>query len=392
MTIRVLVADDDRATRELLAQLIADEASLELVATAVDTLEAVSLAEQHRPDVAVIDVRMPGGGGPDAVRHIRRRCPDTRIVAFSSADDREAVLAMLQAGSAGYVVKTGAVTELVEAIHRVARGQGALAAEVTTGVIEELTSQRAGEDRDREERAACRARIERVLEGGELQMVFQPVVDLRSGRPVAAEALARFTATPMRSPDLWFTEATRAGLGPDLELAAIRAALAELPRLPADVSLACNVSPAVAASTRFAEVFEGHPGDRIIIEVTEHAPVGDYQSLEDALGRLRANGIRLAVDDVGAGFASLRHIIRLRPELIKIDMSLTRGIDRDRARATLTAGLLAFAREIGAYTVAEGVETGEELETLVELGVDGGQGFLWGPPSPLPLRVPPPAT
>ena len=161
-----------------------------------------------------------------------------------------------------------------------------------------------------------------------------------------------------------------------------------LPELPPGVHLAVNGSPAVFTSDRFADLITTQIARRLVIEVTEHAPIGDYQSLTSALAPVRARGVRLAIDDAGAGFASLQHILRLGPEFIKLDMGLIRGIHRDRSQQALAAGLISFAEKIGATIVAEGIEVEEELEALYSLGVEFGQGYLFAQPGPLPLAQP----
>ena len=179
----------------------------------------------------------------------------------------------------------------------------------------------------------------------------------------------------MEKPERWFADAADAGLLTDLELAAIKTGLATQPR-KADTYLSLNVSPETVLSGRLQEVTSGY--GPCVVEITEHAPVADYESLARALAPLRKRGMRLAVDDAGAGFASLRHILMLEPQLIKLDISLTRGIDKNQRQRGLAAALVTFAREIGATVIAEGVETEPELATLRDLGVEFGQGFLFG--------------
>ena len=125
------------------------------------------------------------------------------------------------------------------------------------------------------------------------------------------------------------------------------------------------------------------PADRLAIELTEHARITDYPALSEALTGLRARGVRLMIDDVGAGFASLHHILRLAPDAIKLDRSLTSGIEADPARRALAAALVTFAGEIGATIIAEGIETEDELAALQALGVERGQGFHLGRPRPI---------
>ncbi|MGH2654475.1 MAG: EAL domain-containing protein [Actinomycetota bacterium] len=381
--IRVLVIEDEPSLREALGDALGAEPGVELAGTAPDGVEGARLAEGLRPDVALVDVKMPGGGGAEATKEIRRRSPATQVVALSAYEDRASVLQMLRAGAVGYLVKGVSVAEIVQAIRRAVRGYGSLSAEVTGGVVHELAGhlERVGEETDRlKER---RRRVERVLSGEGLDIVFQPIADLSSRRVVGLEALARFPAPPSR-PDLWFEEAETVGLRTDLEVAALLAATGRLRSLPADAYLSVNLSPETAMSLAGREALASVPPDRLVLEITEHARVDDYKALGAALRPLRSRGARLAVDDAGAGFASLSHILRLAPDIIKLDITLTRDIDSDNARRALASGLIAFAIDIGASILAEGIETAEELQTLRTLGVTLGQGYFLGRPVPLP--------
>ena len=228
-------------------------------------------------------------------------------------------------------------------------------------------------------------RIQQVLKEGLITMVFQPIIDLQTGEVRGVESLARLTAEPRRSPDLWFIEATNVGLGVELELKAIREALLQLDMLPPSVYMSINASPATAASPLLAEILEATPLNRVVLEVTEHDAVSDYEALMGSLKDLRSRGLRLAVDDMGSGYANLRHILRLAPDIIKLDVELTRGIDVDTPKRALASSFANFAREIGAKIVAEGMETKPEYETLKELGVHLGQGYYLARPGPLPL-------
>jgi EAL domain-containing protein (putative c-di-GMP-specific phosphodiesterase class I) len=228
-------------------------------------------------------------------------------------------------------------------------------------------------------------RIQQILNDGLITMVFQPIIDLQTGEVRGVESLARLTAEPRRSPDLWFIEATNVGLGVELELRAIREALLQLDMLPPSVYMSINAGPATAASAVLREVLETVPLNRVVLEVTEHDAVSDYEALLDSLKDLRSRGLRLAVDDMGSGYANLRHILRLAPDIIKLDVELTRGIDVDTPKRALASSFANFAREIGAKIVAEGMETKPEYETLKELGVHLGQGYYLARPGPLPL-------
>ena len=241
-------------------------------------------------------------------------------------------------------------------------------------------------DRDRERKARV-SKVSAVLRSGDLQMVYQPAIRLDAPKVAFVEALARFYAKPYQPPDRWFAMAAEVGLGTELEILAARTALRELHLLPEGTSLSINVSPETLVSSDLVSTLNGVPPERIILELTEHETVGSYGLLGRALQPLRARGVRIAVDDTGAGFSSFRHILHLQPDLIKLDMSLSRGIDADPARRALASALTGFAREIGSELVAEGVETDAELATLSALGVKIVQGFLLGRPEPAPAAA-----
>jgi EAL domain-containing protein (putative c-di-GMP-specific phosphodiesterase class I) len=227
-------------------------------------------------------------------------------------------------------------------------------------------------------------RVSRAIEGEGLSVVVQPIVELATMRSAGAEALTRFSVPPAR-PDVWFAEATELGLGEMLEMAAIRKALALLDGLPDDVYLSINTSPAVVHSRELLDALSGVDARRIVVEVTEHSSVADYDALLASLDALRRRGVRIAVDDAGAGYASFRHILALQPDIIKCDREMVTGLDADPVRAALVGALVAFAAEIGATLVAEGVETAGELTALARLGVSSGQGYHLARPGPLPL-------
>jgi EAL domain-containing protein (putative c-di-GMP-specific phosphodiesterase class I)/CheY-like chemotaxis protein len=383
--VRILIAEDEPLVRNALADLLWDAEGYEVVGIAGDARHAIELARAHRPDVAIVDVKMPAGGGARAARGILRWSPGTRVLALSAYEDQATVLEMLRAGACGYLVKGTRPEDILSAVEGAFRGQGALSSQVTAGVISELAGKLEREKADQEQRRRRCRRIQAVLEGGGPSMVFQPIVHLDSDRVTGMEALARFDHPRRRDPAAWFHEADTVGMRTDLELAAARRALSQVSLLPPGAYLSVNLSPEVATSEGFAGLLEEAPAGRVVIEVTEHAPVEDYEELKRRLAALRDRGVRLAIDDAGAGFASLQHIVRLDPDFIKLDIGLTRGIDRDRRRRALAAALISFAAEIDATIVAEGVETDREHHQLRALGVPCAQGYFLAPPGPLPL-------
>lgn len=232
-----------------------------------------------------------------------------------------------------------------------------------------------------QERAAKLHRIISMLSTQKLHMVYQPAIRLDRAGVEFVEALARFEVEPYESPDHWFRTAAEVDLGVELEMLAVRLALEGLHSLPSTLSLSINVSPDTLVSTALNGLLSSVSLDRIILEVTEHQPVACYAAMRTQLEDLRGRGLRLAVDDAGAGYSNFRHVLELRPDIVKLDMSLTRGINADSARRALASALIAFARDIGSELVAEGVESFSELRTLRELGVTVVQGHIIGRPA-----------
>lgn len=226
--------------------------------------------------------------------------------------------------------------------------------------------------------------LRKVIDEGRFAMVYQPIVNVALNTLVGHEALARFTDEPAHPPDFWFNEAAKVGLQQELEIAAIAKALTQLDRFPADTYLSLNVSPCTILSGAAAHALAGQALERLVVEVTEHESVDDYSKIARALKPLRDQKLRLAVDDAGAGFASFRHILKLQPDIIKLDGSLIGAIDKDLMSRALAAALVRFAQETGSRIVAEGVETEAELQVLRELGVNKAQGYLFGHPRPCP--------
>ena len=237
---------------------------------------------------------------------------------------------------------------------------------------------------DRRRREHEERRIARLVDGEGLNVALQPIVDLDTRRVVGAEALARFADDRgNRLPtEETFLDAHALGMGVELELAIIELALRCEHRLPEGLYLSLNVSPALLASDDLDDLIaRGHHDDRpLVVELTEHQAVEDYNELGVALERLREQGVRVAVDDVGSGFASFRHVTRVKPEILKLDRSLVGGIDEDPVRQSLASAIVSFARDVGAIVVSEGIESEDELSCLMDLAVGCGQGFYLARP------------
>lgn len=243
--------------------------------------------------------------------------------------------------------------------------------------------QLSADDARLEEQRIVSRRIEEVIADGRLMTVWQPIFSLSSGHVVGVEALTRFNHPFRQSPSEWFRDADKVGLGTELELAAIESALSATTGLPEGVYLSLNMSPAALMSGRLTQAILAGPISpaRVVVELTEHVPVQNYDALTGPLRELRQSGVRLAIDDAGAGFASFRHILRLAPDIIKLDGSITRGITGSQAKRALASAFVLFADEAGSMTVvAEGIEQPVDLRTISHVGVDQVQGFCLGRP------------
>jgi EAL domain-containing protein (putative c-di-GMP-specific phosphodiesterase class I) len=319
------------------------------------------------------------------------RCPTPRKrSSFPVGDAARSPTPILEAGATGCLVRCGSVDEILNAIALASENCTSISVEVTSELIAELVkhlglSLRTFAD-DPEPKQPPRQTPDHR---DKLRMVFQPIVELADRKIVGAEALARFSGPPSRSPSRRFAEAPTVGLRVELELRAVRMAIEALPELPEGVYLAFNVSPVTLMKESFQKLIEGAEATRLVAEVTEHAPIRDYDRLGGVVGELRSIGMRLAVDDAGAGFASLQHILKLSPDLIKLDLTLIRNIQNDRSKQALAAGLISFADKSGATIIAEGIERAAEARTLIALGVRHGQGYYLGRPGSLPFRKPP---
>jgi diguanylate cyclase (GGDEF)-like protein len=241
----------------------------------------------------------------------------------------------------------------------------------------------AGDSLSDEGPGGARAALARLIEGEDLSIFVQPIVELASGVPHAFEALARFETGSTSSPLHWFALSEEFGLRPELELACLRAALELLEELPGDARLSVNLSGSLLLDERTSHLLLGTPDvSRLIIELTENTLVKDTPELRSAIAGLRRRGAHLAVDDMGAGYSGLRQITSVQAGYLKLDRSLVTGIESSPERQALIAALLGYAERMGGALVAEGVETDEELEAIRELGVPLVQGYLFGRPGP----------
>jgi EAL domain-containing protein (putative c-di-GMP-specific phosphodiesterase class I) len=286
-----------------------------------------------------------------------------------------------------YLVKGTAPDEIVRSIGRAAQGQASLSSEVMDGIVHELSTKLRREEDATIHRLTRRSEVQRLIDGEGMEMHFQPIVELtdRYGRGIGgARAVHR---RPEPAAERAVPEAAEAGLGVELELTAIRMALAEVGYAPAGTYMSVNASQRVAMHPGLLDLLDEAPVERLVVEITEHEAVEDYDALTTSLRVLRARGVRIAIDDAGAGFSSLRHTLRLAPDIVKLDISITRDIDSDRGRRALASAMISFADEMDMAIVAEGVETEAENAVLQELGVPFGTGIPVRSPGALLARL-----
>lgn len=235
--------------------------------------------------------------------------------------------------------------------------------------------------------AELAARVPEVVAARALTTVYQPMYLVADGTLVAVEALARFDLPGRPGPAEVFAAAESVGCGRELELLAVEAALDGCVGLPPDVDVCVNVSPGTLADPRLHDLVVAARPRRVVVEVTEHAVIRDYGLLRAALARLADADVRIAVDDAGSGFASLRHVVQLAPDAIKLDMSLTQGVTSSPLRRALGESLADFAHRAGALLVAEGVEDEQDLATWAAIGADVVQGYAVGRPGAPPFAA-----
>jgi DNA-binding NarL/FixJ family response regulator len=374
-SIRVLVADDEEAVVDVLRTLIGSDPSLEFIGAANDAERAIELATLERPDVVLLDVRMPGGGGLRAAREITKRCRPTKVVALSAHEDENTVIGMMGAGASAYVPKGDSTDRILRAIHRAVDTpweEPKQPPQLT--LISPLLPRRTQQS----------ASVARAILDGAISAEFEPIADVATGRIVGLDARPHVATLPQRTYDNWLADAEAAGLLLDLELAAFRASLIALQHVPEDLFLEFEVTPSTAGEARFRRAVRRPAASRIVLGFSPLTTVDD-PTLGAArpggtLSGLRERGVRIAARDVGPGFAGLRHLTFLSPDFARIDETLSRSLGDSFSSHSIVAALTACADDVGARVIATGVASDRQLSELRNLGVGLVQGPLVGAP------------
>lgn len=386
---RILIVDDDESIVRVMIRILRTAGYLHIKGI-TDARTVLEVRRAWHPDLILLDMHMPYIDGIALLHMFNEQASTSEfvpILVLTGDVGRDTLKRALTAGANDYVTKPVDVDEVLLRVRNLLAirlsHEGLKNSNIA--LAHQLRQRMRSEERQSEDRRARLNNMRTVIERRPT-MVFQPIIELSSDRVVGVEALARFVDGT--SPDRCFAEATTLGLGAELELVAVKAALQELDAIPAEQFMAVNVSPTVALDTRLHDLLRKQATGRVVVEITEHQPVESYEDLARVRTRFRQNGIRVAIDDAGAGYASLHHILKLAPDIIKLDIGLTHGIDRDPVKRALAASLVQFAKETDAIVIAEGIETASELATLRDLAVPWGQGFHIGKPGPLAVRTP----
>ena len=363
---RVLFVDDEPELTDGLVRSLRKQPWSTLTANSAG--EALELLAHTEVDVVVSDQCMPGMKGASFLSLVRERYPDTvRMMLSGESDLNAAIEAVNRAEVFRYIRKPCDTDALVASLQEalvVARARRRSPGSSSAAVHHE-------QDNATFEQAMSKA-----------WMAFQAVVDPRSGKAVAFESLLRIDHPEITNPGLLLALAERLGRIAEVEHFVRRAVATQIPLAPPEASVLVNVHPRTLERDDLADLFDPlEPfSHRVVLEVTERDAIEDTVELQARLNELRERGFRVAVDDLGAGYSGLTSFVLLKPDIVKFDMQLVRGIDQDPTRSMLVAALAHLCEDLDIVTIAEGIETRAELEKVVELGCDWVQGFYYAKP------------
>jgi EAL domain-containing protein (putative c-di-GMP-specific phosphodiesterase class I)/CheY-like chemotaxis protein len=370
----VLVAEDDPALLEIVTTLLT-ESGYRTIGLASGAA-AIRCLRETDVDVVLTDIQMPDATGVDVLRSARERNLDTPVILMTGNPTLPTAVEALKLGALGYLTKPVPSVKLLEAV------RDALRLVRLTRLRRQALAELGGEARYIADRAGLESLFRRAQAG--LWMAYQPVLWARDRKPYGREALLRTTARDVPDANAFLEVAQRLGGIRDLGRQ-VRAAVAhDLSTMAGDVLV--NLHPLELSDPELgsaAEPLTSH-AERVVLEITERDSLDGVAGLRDCVGRLRARGFRIAIDDLGAGYAALSGFASVEPDLVKLDMSLVRGVDRHRTRRKLVGSLAGLCRDLGILVVAEGIETEPERQVVVEAGCDLLQGFLLGRPLACP--------
>jgi EAL domain-containing protein (putative c-di-GMP-specific phosphodiesterase class I) len=369
----VLVDDDDSLLRAFGRALERAGHDVTRVGDGRAACELLATLELREIDAVVTDLTMPGAGGLDVMRTVHRLDPDLPVLLMTGMPTVETAVQALERGAFRYLLKPIEANALEEAVaHAVELRHAARLRAPNSPSVTSPPSSRA--------RLELGTRFDAALRG--LWMAFQPIVSFREKRIHAYEALVRTDEKTLARPDHFFHAAEQLGRVQELGRT-IRGAVARaIPEAPEEALAFVNLH-----ASDFADDELYSPSaplapyaSRVVFEITERTSLARFRDIENRIAALRSYGYRIAVDDLGAGYAALSSIASLQPEVVKLDMSLVRGVDEQPIKQRLVASLQTLGEALGITVVAEGVETTGERDTLLAVGCDLFQGFLFAKP------------
>lgn len=365
MQSRILVVEDDALVRRAYERVLVGHHSVTAVGSATE-----ALAELGRSafDAVVSDIDIPGLNGIELLKRMREALSTIPVVFVTGCPSIRTAQDAVNFGAVGYLTKPVSAADLRSAVAR------ATSTSRPTPLPAPVADAAPTTD-------SLEARFERALEG--LYMVFQPIVSLKQSTVMGYEALLRTSEKSLASPPDFLAAAEELNCVHRLGQLVRQKVAEAIPTAPADARIFVNLHPRDLSDD---ELFgEDSPlvafADRVVLEITERASLDGVKDVHARVMALRKLGYWLAIDDLGAGYAGLTSVTRLEPEVVKIDMSLVRGIECSRAQQHFVASLARACGELGMIVVTEGVETDAERDTLLSLGCDILQGYRFGRPS-----------
>ena len=370
----ILVVDDEDALRRAYARTL-EEAGFE-VAQAATGREALALLGSRGFDTIVSDITMPGMTGIELLRAVRQHDRDVPVILVTGNPSVDSATQAVEHGALRYLVKPIAKGVLPETVERAVKLQR------VARLKREAAEYLGNEEKLNGDRADLEVSLARGLET--LWMAYQPIVDPASRRVSAYEALVRTREPTLPHPGVLFSVAERLGKVHDVGRAIRRSVGNTLATSPVDAEIFINLHSAdLLDETLFASDSPLAPyAHRIVLEITERVALGAASDVPERIRRLRALGFRIAIDDLGAGYAGLSYFALLSPDVVKLDMSLVRNMDASPIKQKLVGSMTTLCRELGMRVVAEGVETAAERDVLIALGADLLQGYFYAKPGP----------
>jgi EAL domain-containing protein (putative c-di-GMP-specific phosphodiesterase class I)/CheY-like chemotaxis protein len=369
---RVLVVDDEEALVRVIARVLT--AAGYRVSTAADGKEATGMLARATFDVILSDIDMPEMDGIQFLQDIRRRDADVPVVLMTGNPDLTTAVLAVEHGALQYLVKPADLDGLLNVVAR-AVGLNRMAKLKQAALV--LVSHGGLGVADR---LALEASFERALDT--MWIAYQPIVRVTDRSLFGYEVLLRSDEAPLPSPEAILDAGERLGRLEHLGQSIRAGVTAAVSQAPAGSTFFVNLHPCdlMDDTLFFADAPLSTVASRVVLELTERASLDQVKDVRGKLRELRRIGFRIAIDDLGAGYAGLTSFATLEPEFVKLDMSLVRDIDRSRTKETLVRSMTSLCKELGMQVVAEGVETRQECELLAELHCDFLQGYLFAKP------------